>query len=402
MKVYRTNTVQFGDRPAATIASIAVKKTAELYKDDNPKAAQIIIEDSYVDDIATGDENHGMVDAIQEGIEKILEKAGFKVKGFCRSGDSSEASLSLLGTGELGRVLGIGWDPERDWFRVIVRINLSKRRRSAKGRGKGLEYDKIPQMVRLIVTKGILLSIVNSCYDPIGLLVAITIQMRIALQEICKEDYGWNEELPEEIKEVWVEILQRMKAAEKVTFKRCVKPVNSKGLPQLIICSDGSELAMCATAHIRWECTDGSVTCQLWTAKARVAPLKNLTIPKLELQAVVLGNRSGKSTMKNSIWKFSKVHRIVDSECTLSTLKKDTLKLPEFQSNRVGECMESSDISEWFHTRSKYNIADLGTRNEATVQSISEESEWQLGKQWMYLPVDQWPVTREIQGSHNV
>ena len=59
-------------------------------------------------------------------------------------------------------------------------------------------------------------------------------------------------------------------------------------------------------------------------------------------------------------------------------------------------------ISEWFHTRSKNNIADLGTRNEATVKSISEDSEWQLGKKWMYLPVDQWPVTQEIQNSHNV
>ena len=159
---------------------------------------------------------------------------------------------------------------------------------------------------------------------------------------------------------------------------------------------------MCATAHIHCECTDGSVTCQLWTAKARVAPLRKLTIPKLELQAAVLGTRLCKSVMKNSIWEFSEVHRIVDSECTLLTLKKDTLKLPEFQSNRVGECMESSDISEWFHTRSKNNIADLGTRNEATVQSISEESEWQRGKQWMYLPVDQWPVTQDIQNSHNV
>ena len=143
---------------------------------------------------------------------------------------------------------------------------------------KDLEYDEIPQIIQMPVTKAILLSIVNSCYDPIGLLVAITIQMRIALREICKEDYGWNDELPEEVKILWVEILQRMKEAEKVTFKRCVKPANSKGLPQLIISSDGSELAMYATAHIRWECTDGSAICQLWSAKARVAPLKKLTI----------------------------------------------------------------------------------------------------------------------------
>ena len=122
-----------------------------------------------------------------------------------------------------------------------------------------------------------------------------------------------------------------------------MKPANSKGQPQLIISSDGSKLAMCTTAHIRWECTDGSVVCQLWSAKARIAPLKEWTVPKLELQAAVFGIRLAGSVIKNSIWEFAKVHRIVDSECTLSTLRKDTCKLPEFQSNRVGECMDSSD-----------------------------------------------------------
>ena len=59
-------------------------------------------------------------------------KANFKVKGFVRSGDNSERSLSLLGTGELGRVLGVGWDPKKDVFSVIVKINLSKKRKRAK------------------------------------------------------------------------------------------------------------------------------------------------------------------------------------------------------------------------------------------------------------------------------
>ena len=400
IKIYGTNTVQFGDRPAAAIATIAVKKTAELYKPWNPKAAQRIIEDSYVDDIATGEDDVESVKELQSGIEAILEKGGFKLKGFVMSGDSSEESLSLLGTGELGRILGIGWDPSRDVFIVIVRINLSKKRKTAK-RDKDLTYEEIPNIMRTVVTKAILLSIVNSCYDPIGLLVAITIQMRIAMREICKESYGWDDELPEEIKIVWVEILQRMKEAEKVTFRRCVRPSNSMGDPQLIISSDGSELAICATAHIRWECSDGTVCCQLWSAKARVAPLKKLTIPKLELQAAVMGTRLAKSVVKSSIWKFSKIYRIIDSECTLSTLKKDSYALPEFQSNRVTECLESSKIEDWYHTRSRNNISDLGTRNNATVEDISEGSEWQEGKRWMYLPVNQWPVTQDIRSSHD-
>ena len=129
--------------------------------------------------------------------------------------------------------------------------------------------------------------------------------------------------------------------------------------------------------------------------------MKKLTIPKIELQSAVLGARLAKSVIANSIWEFSKVHRIVDSECTLATFKKDSVALPEFEANRVQECLNSSNIDEWEHTRSKNNIADLGTRDNATVESVSEGSEWQQGKDWMRTPVDQWPVTKDIGKSHN-
>ena len=395
-ETFGTNVVQFGDRAAAAIAITAVKKTAEIYSDVNPKAAERIIDDSYVDDITTGDVDTEAVAELKKGISEILSYGGFKLKGFVTSGDTSDENLALLGAGNVSRVLGIGWDPKDDVFTVKVSINLTK----SKGRtlGADLNYDQIPTIIELKVTKRILLSIVNSCYDPYGLLVALTIQMRIALREVCKMKVGWDEELPEEVKLVWVKILQRVKEAERTQFRRCVKPANSVGDPSLIVCNDGSELAMCATAHIRWECDDGTFWCQLWSAKARVAPLKKLTIPKIELQSAVLGSRLAKSVIQSSIWEFGQVYRIVDSECTLSTLRKDVL--PEFQANRVTECLDSSEISEWNHTKSKNNIADLGTRDNATVESVSEESEWQRGKDWMRLPVDQWPITQDIGQSH--
>ena len=100
------------------------------------------------------------------------------------SGDTSDENLPFLGARNLSRVLGIGWDPKDDVFTVKVSINFTK----SNGRTleADLDYDQIPTIIELKVTKRILLSIVNSCYDPYGLLVALTIQMRIALREVCK------------------------------------------------------------------------------------------------------------------------------------------------------------------------------------------------------------------------
>ena len=137
-----------------------------------------------------------------------------------------------------------------------------------------------------------LLSIVNSCYDPLGLQVPITIQMKIALRRLYSKELklGWDDEVPDYIKREWVDILCRLKEAEDLTFNRCVKPKDMTGEPILIICSDGSEQATCTTVHIRWECKNG-VKCNLWSAKSRVTPFQKLTIPRIEMQAAVLGVR---------------------------------------------------------------------------------------------------------------
>ena len=56
VETYGIDTVHFGDRPAATIASVALRKTAEIHSDIDPEASEKIVDDSYVDDITTGTE----------------------------------------------------------------------------------------------------------------------------------------------------------------------------------------------------------------------------------------------------------------------------------------------------------------------------------------------------------
>ena len=116
IKYYGIETVNFGDRPAAAIVTVAVRKTAEIYSNIHPEAAEKIVSDTYMDDVATGAEDEEAKESLKDGISQILAKGGFNVKGFSTSDDTSKKALALLGSGELGRVLGIRWEPGDDVF----------------------------------------------------------------------------------------------------------------------------------------------------------------------------------------------------------------------------------------------------------------------------------------------
>ena len=280
VETYGITRVNFGDRSAAAIASVALQKTAKLHENINKEAAQKIRDESFVDDVVTGGDNDEEFQSLKKHIPEILAKGNFHPKGITTVGDTTEESLALLGSGEYGRVLGIQWDPQNDILLVKVRINFSKKERKVRT-GEDLSLKDIPSIVTIKLTRRLLLSVVNSCYDPYGLLTPLTVQMKIQLRNLHGKEANlkWDDPLSHEMKLQWIEILTRIKQAEVVTFTRCIKPLNTLGKPSLILCSDGSTDAMCATAHIRWECEEEVVHCQLWASKTRVTPLKKMTIP---------------------------------------------------------------------------------------------------------------------------
>ena len=399
-KTYGINRVMFGDTPAACITTVAIRETANTFKHIDKVAAEKIVNDSYVDDIITGADTREEVECLKENIPKIVSKGGFEMKGQVTNGDNSEKSLSILGTGDIGRVLGVCWDPASDELVISVKINVSPKCRGART-AEDYTYEQIPQLLEVKLTRRIILGVANSCYDVYGLVSAITIQVKIELRNLYGKEanLGWDDTLPRDVKLRWVKILQLLKSAEKIRFRRCVKPAAAVGQPILIVCNDGSEEAMCATAHIRWELQDGSYECCLYVAKTRVTPLRKETIPRIEIQSAVLATRLSKTILTHSEMEFSEVVHILDSMCSLATLKKDTVALREYMGNRVSEILSSTSIEQWYHVKSKENIADLGTRSTACVEDLDERSEWQLGKGWMKLPRERWPLTQDSTGA---
>ena len=189
-----------------------------------------------------------------------------------------------------------------------------------------------------------------------------------------------------------------MKSAESVRFKRCVKPDQAIGKPILIMCNDGSDLAMCATAHLRWSMNDGTFQCILYASKTRVTPTKKETIPRIEMQSAVLNTRLAKSIQTHSGLEFEEVVHVLDSMCTMAILQNDSSALREYMGNRSAEILSSTRPEMWLHVRSKQNISDLATRNDATIDDISSDSAWQTGTDWMRLPRSEWPLTQDTAG----
>ena len=143
----------------------------------------------------------------------------------------------------MGRVLSVGWDPAADTFVAQVYINLSKKVKGARSQ-PDLTYDEIPRVLESRLSLRILLGITNSCYDAYGLRSPLTIQFKIELRDLHRLQQNWDDDIPEEKKRIWREVLQRLKRAEKVMFKRCITNENAVEDPEFIVFCDGPPSAM--------------------------------------------------------------------------------------------------------------------------------------------------------------
>ena len=72
-------------------------------------------------------------------------------------------------------------------------------------------------------------------------------------------------------------------------------------------------------------------------SKARVSPLKKLSIPRLELQAAVMNARLSSTLVENSRFTFGQIHHLSDSGAVLSMIENGSSTMKEFCGTRVAE-----------------------------------------------------------------
>ena len=158
---------------------------------------------------------------------------------------------------------------------------------------------------------------------------------------------------------------------------------------ELHVFGDSSQDVFSAVAFLRArvDSNEGTETQLAFVfGKARVAPMKALTIPKLELQAALLAARLKDEIQLALTVPVDKTFMWTDSTTVLQWLHSIEKK-PVFVANRVAEILELTTVDEWNHVPTADNPADAGTRGLSANALL--DSPWLKGPKFLMTP--DWP-----------
>ncbi|KAL9952529.1 hypothetical protein ACROYT_G039798 [Oculina patagonica] len=145
-----------------------------------------------------------------------------------------------------------------------------------------------------------------------------------------------------------------------------------------------------AVCYARYSLPDGTIKVSFVMARNRVAPLKQLSIPRLELQAAVLAVRlynlvkqELSVTVKDTIfWS--------DSKTVLQYISNESRRFHTFVANRVSEIHDAADPTQWRHVPGHLNPADDCTRG-LRAADLDKHCRWLNGPAFLSKPEEQWP-----------
>ena len=286
--VYIKTVLTFGDKPAPAMAQIALRKTANENKAEYPKAAEVLEKSTYMDNIYESVDTKQEARELTDNVDKVLKTRGFRVKEWiCNETlkekvNSTEGKEMHLYKGDEEKVLGTVWNFKTDNFHFRVAADL-------------LKLENSLSQVPMKMTKRKILSQVARINDPIGSAAAFIVRAKIGLQKLWQKGLERDDEVPPAVQESWVSLFQEMKELDGVSFERCLTVANA--VEPLILCvfAGASREAFGACAYVRQKKDDDTHAVKFVVAKSRVAPTKQLTILRLELQAALLASRLAKS-----------------------------------------------------------------------------------------------------------
>ena len=196
-----------------------------------------------------------------------------------------------------------------------------------------------------------MLSYVSSVFDPMGVFAPFTMRRRMLLKSIwIRFGQSWDENVADDDKQVILDWVKAMQINENTSLPRKYLSDNPKNV-QLHIFSDASLEAMCIVAYFRVDVNDG-VEISFVLGYCRIDPIKQLSKPRLELQAAVCSVR-----LRTLI-----VYRLTVLLIGLIQLLcfKGYIRLTRNQKpNRAAEILQTSTNDKWNHVRGELNYQIL-------------------------------------------
>lgn len=374
LREYWLTVLTFRLKSSGYIAVRCVMQAAREAEERLHEASNAILNDFYMDDCATGASTEGEAIELAGKIDEILKGAGFTL---CKWKSNSSAVLNAMDSesessmvfSEEGAtsILRLKWLIGTDQFTFEV---------------------KTPEVSEPL-TKRKIVSCVAQLYDPNGYISPVIVTGKILIQRLWKEKLDWDEILSEEIKGEWNKLWSEIILLEKFRIDRWIGLSEDTKVSLMGFC-DSSEAAYGAIIFARVEYPNGDIACNLLVSKTRVAPLKTVSIPRLELSAAELMGRlvtefkktMGFSSIDYTLW--------IDSSPALYWIRKSPCNLKTFVANRVTSIQDNTDIKCWRYVNTKENPADLLSRGALPSELINNDL-WLHGPKWLSRPELEWP-----------
>ncbi|GBL75284.1 hypothetical protein AVEN_194507-1 [Araneus ventricosus] len=316
VKVYKLCTVTYGTTSAPFLATRTVQQLAQDEGKDFPLASSVLLQDVYMDDVLTGEDNLIKAKDMQQQLISLFDRGGMELHKWSANNQSllcDEMKESDYSFSKETKTLGILWRPQPDCFGFNLIIEQSE-----------------------VYTKRAVLSQIARIFDPLGLLGPIITKAKIFLQKLCEQSIS----------------------------------VELHGF------ADASELAYGAVIYVKSINSFGGYEVKLLISKSRVAPLKFVTIPRLELCAAVLLSKLMRRVLRALKLEVSKTYFWTDSTIVLSWLEKECKDLKTFVANRIPIIRTLTVAEQWNHVPSKQNPADLISRGMDPVKLQLCEMWW--------------------------
>jgi len=378
MQLFEFTVHPFGAISSPSCANYALRRTAlDNMGSFGQNVVDAVLHNFYVEDCIDGEKNDSLILPKMMDLKQLLSCGGFNLTKFiCSSKDVMRRipvddrakcvqSLDLDGQKlPSEKVLGMEWCTDRDCF--VFNISLQKRPANRRS----------------------LLSIVSSVFDPMGFLGPIILPAKILLQELCRKKLTWDEPIPVEFENnfrIWMDDLSKLKSIE---IPRCVMPNAEVRRTELHHFSDASGHGYGIVSYLR-TIGDFGCHCSLLFAKARCAPLKTMTIPRLELTAATLSVRVDQMLRRELTVSVDQSYFWTDSTTVLKYINNEARRFHVFVANRVQRIRDGSDVQQWRYVNTKENPADYVSRG-LKVSDFVAKKDWICGPQFLWRNEHHW------------
>ena len=383
---YEMTRAIFGAKCSPAIASYALQKTMMNDRDGAyPWTAEQLSKQFYMDDYIASEDSPESAERLLHTVTSLAASGGFQLRKWTSNSrtvlasvppaDRAHPDADLSSPLRPGRVLGLLWDTETD----TVSVQPSEKQ-------------------KMSTTKRAVLSSIASTFDPLGLVAPFTLQAKLLMQDLWRKQLSWDVTLAEDDLQRWRCWQESAALLSDLRIPRCYQAAADSEVTrrELHVFCDASEAAFGAAGYLRQVTSTGAASCVLVMSRTRVAPLRKLTVVRLELQGAVLATRLAQSIEAALSVPVDETCFWTDSQVILGYISNDSRRFQTFVANRVAEIRDSTTPNQWRHVPGSLNPADDCSRG-LPISELAEDSRWIQGPDFLKKPKENWPAAPDVQ-----